>query len=418
MPSNFLTADTSFPDLSGNKSTNEKFEQLSSYLFMLLEQLRYSLANLGQENFNETAFQDIAMIIRKPVYIQLENTDKQVAALSVTAEGLSSRLGDAEGNISQLSQAATGLSSRVEDAEGNISQLSQTATGLLSRVEDAEGNISQLGQTVNGLLTRVEDTEGNISQLSQTANGLSTRVEDAEGNISELLQTTNGLSSRVEDAEGNITLLSQTVNGLSLTVDNGSSTSTIALVSNGIAISSQSISFSGMVVFSDLSRSGRSTINGDNITTGTISAITISACDVNSSVFRTNLAANGTIGGEIEMCYTGDQYVAGGIRLDDQGAGTAIESKYRMFIYTNSVKGVPFALKLESAGSMSFESQEAIYMSAATSATLIGEETAYVSGKTVNVYGPTVTIGRADGTSTVNIKGTVYINGELYSPAE
>lgn len=375
MPSNFLTADTSFPDLSGNKSTNEKFEQLSSYLFMLLEQLRYSLANLGQENFNETAFRDIEMIIREPVYIQLENTEKQVASLAVAAEGMSSRLGD---------------------AEGNISQLSQTATGLLSRVEDAEGNISQLGQTVNGLSTRVEDAEGNISQLSQTA---------------------NGLSSRVEDAEGNITLLSQTVNGLSLTVDNGSSSSTIALVSNGVEISSQTISFSGMVVFSDLSRSGRSTINGDNITTGTISAITISACDVNSSVFRTNLAANGTIGGEIEMCYTGDQYVAGGIRLDDQGAGTAIESKYRMFIYTNSVKGVPFALKLESAGSMSFESKEAIYMSAATSATLIGLETAYVSGNTVNVYGPTVTIGRADGTSTVNIKGTVYINGELYAPA-
>lgn len=354
MPSNFLTADTSFPDLSGNKSTNEKFEQLSSYLFMLLEQLRYSLANLGQENFNETAFQDIATIIRNPVYIQLENTEKQVASLAVAAEGMSSRL------------------------------------------EDAEGNISQLGQTVNGLSTRVEDTEGNISQLSQTANGLLTRVEDAEGNI---------------------TLLSQTVNGLSLTVDNGSKTSTIALVSNGVEISSQTISFSGVVVFSDLSGSGRSRINGDNITTGTISAVTISACDVNSSVFRTNLAENGTVGGEIEMCYTGDQYVAGGIRLDDQGAGSAIENKYRMYIYTNSVKGVPFALKFESSGGMSFESEDAIYMSAATSATLIGLEAAYVYGNTVNVYGPTVTIGRADGTSTVNIKGTVYINGELYAPA-
>ena len=327
MPSNFLTADTSFPDLSGNQSTNEKFEQLSSYLFMLLEQLRYSFANLGQENFNDTAFQDIATIIRKPVYIQLENTDKQVASFAVAAEGLSSRLEDAEGNISQLSQMANGLSTRVEDAEGNISQLSQT------------------------------------------------------------------------------------VNGLSLTVDNGSSTSTIALVSNGVEISSQKISFSGMVVFNDLSGSGRSKINGDNITTGTISAITISACDVNSSVFRTNLAANGTIGGEIEMCYTGNQYVAGGIRLDDRGAGTEIESKYRMFIYTNSVKGVPFALKFESAGGMSLESENAIYMSAASSATLLGKESAYVSG-------PIVTIGKDDGTSTVNIKGKVYINGELYVPAE
>ena len=52
MPSNILTADTGFPDLTGEGKSEEKFAKISSYLYMLLEQLRYSMANLDKENFN------------------------------------------------------------------------------------------------------------------------------------------------------------------------------------------------------------------------------------------------------------------------------------------------------------------------------------------------------------------------------
>ena len=47
MPSNLLTADTTFPTLTQEQSTDEKFEKITSYLYMLLEQLRYSMGNLG-----------------------------------------------------------------------------------------------------------------------------------------------------------------------------------------------------------------------------------------------------------------------------------------------------------------------------------------------------------------------------------
>lgn len=51
-------------------------------------------------------------------------------------------------------------------------------------------------------------------------------------------------------------------------------------------LSSQSISFSGMVSFTDLSTSGWTTINGDNITTGTIEAIDIYGCTIEGSTFK------------------------------------------------------------------------------------------------------------------------------------
>ena len=296
MPSNLLTADSSFPNLSEG-STAEKFEQISSYMFMLLEQLRYTMSNLGQDNFNKTELDDIADIIRDPVYAQLKNTNGQVASLALTAEGLSSRLGDAEGNI---------------------------------------------------------------------------------------------------------TLLSQTVNGLALSVTNGSTSSTIALVSNGVVIDSQIIRLSGMVTFSDLSTVGKTTICGDNITTGKISAITMESC-----TFKSLLQTNGEVGGEYEMYYgsIASNNLAGGVRLDVEGLGTEQEAQYRMFIYTNTVGGKAFALKFVSAGGVSIEGNTALYFKGNTTATVTsGTKTLIASSKDVYVEGVNV-----------YLKGKIYINGKQYS---
>lgn len=311
MPSNLLNADTSFPQFTEGQSDKEKIEKITSYLFMLLEQLRYSLSNLDKENFNDAGFDEIVDIITEPVYIQLADDEQRITALQVTAQGLSARISDAEGNITALTATSTSLTSRITSAEGSISTLQQTATSLTSRISDAEGNISTL---------------------------------------------------------------SQTVNGMTLSVSNGSSSSTIRLMANGVQLSSQSIYFSGMVTFTDLSTSGWTTINGDNITTGTIEAIDIYGCNIEGSTFRSILRNNSAIGGEIEMCYLNTNYVAGGIRLDDQGAGTEYERKYRMFLYTDTILGVPFCMKIHSANGMSIDSDEIIAILAEGNITIRGPE--------------------------------------------
>ena len=155
MPSNLLNADTSFPQFTEGQSDKEKIEKITSYLFMLLEQLRYSLSNLDKENFNDAGFDEIVDIITEPVYIQLADDEQRIAALQVTAQGLSARISDAEGNITALTATSTSLTSRITSAEGSISTLQQTATSLTSRISDAEGNISTLSQTVNGMTLSV-----------------------------------------------------------------------------------------------------------------------------------------------------------------------------------------------------------------------------------------------------------------------
>lgn len=194
MPGNILSADTQFPNFAGQESPAEQIRTIRNYLYMLLEQLRYTLNNLDAGNFNTEGLKEIQDAISQPILKQLSDTDGNLAELQVTAAGLASRVSSNEGDISQLEQTAQGLSSRVGDAEGNISSLQQTANGLSSRVASAEGNISSLQQTADGLSSRVSNAEGSISSLSQTASGLETRVASAEGAVSTVSQKVNGVT--------------------------------------------------------------------------------------------------------------------------------------------------------------------------------------------------------------------------------
>lgn len=209
MPNSLQTLDTSFPKIDDHQTTEENFLQVTNYLYMLLENLRYTLGNLGEENFNDTELDDIAKMIREPVW---------------------------------------------------------------ARIEDAEGNINSLNITANSLSSQISDINGNVSSLTQTSQTLISRIQTAEGDISSLTQTANSLNSKISDAEGNISSLTQTVNGMTLSVSNSGTSSTIKLMQNGVAISSQNIVMSGVVTFSDLSTAGSTTINGSNITTGIVNA--------------------------------------------------------------------------------------------------------------------------------------------------
>lgn len=230
MPSNWLYIDTNFPTFTGEESANEKINTIQNYMYMLVEQLRYSLRNLDLKNMNQTAVKQYENHLTEPIYAHISDTDGNVADLQITAKGLAGRITDAEGNITGLQATARGLSAQISNAQGDI------------------------------------------TSLQATAQGLSARITNAEGDITTLTATANGLSSSVSNMSGEISTLRQTVNGFRLSASNGTDSSTLTLTSNGVYISSADIYFRGMVTYEDLSGSGRTVINGDNITTGLISA--------------------------------------------------------------------------------------------------------------------------------------------------
>ena len=376
MPTNILSADTGFPQLRGDQSDAEKFGEIENYLYMLLEQLRYALNNLGVENFNETSVQELSDLITEPVYMQLTDAEGRIQALTLTAQG--------------LSQQITGL-------EGQVTTLTATADGLNARITTAEGE---------------------ITTLSATAAGLNTRVTDAEGNLSEL---------------------SQTVSGLSLGVQNAAGYSKIQLLSNGVVLAtSGSITLGGNVVFTSDLTDGVTQISGSNIKTGSISAIDIDGSTITGSTFQTVMNYGGTNTGAVEMYYLSEAYLAGVLRLDDEGEGTN-DARYRMFLKTYTVQGVDFGLKLEGAGGVSMESMgSSVYIAAADYIRIMLNENAGAdaaihignTGQAVKLYGGIsmegtnlyvamsnyVTITVSGGLKTINIGGTgqtVNLNGTV-----
>ena len=53
MPSNLMFADASFPRIEEDENPKQAIRKIENYLFMLLEQLRYTLQNLDFDtNFN------------------------------------------------------------------------------------------------------------------------------------------------------------------------------------------------------------------------------------------------------------------------------------------------------------------------------------------------------------------------------
>ena len=200
MPNSLLAADTLFPKIDEEKSQNENLRTVTNYLYMLVEELRYTFSNLGADNFNETELQEIANIITEPVYIQLADDEGNISALLVQVNSLSSRLQYAEGNISVLTQTSTAIQSRLTSAEGDISTLTQTAQSIEGRVSTIEGDYASLSLTVGGLSTRVSSAEGNITTLTQTAQGLQTSITGVEGDVSALTYTIDGLT--VVDSSG------------------------------------------------------------------------------------------------------------------------------------------------------------------------------------------------------------------------
>lgn len=309
MPSNWLYIDTNFPTFTGEESPNEKITTIQNYMYMLVEQLRYSLHNLDLTNMNQTAVQRYETQLTEPIY---------------------ARIADDEENTAQLALTAAALGLRLTNAEGSITSLTATAEGLRLQISDAEDDILQLGATADRLSTQITAADGRISQLQQT------------------------------------------VDGFALSVSNGETSSRLYLTSGGVAISSARISFTGYVTFNSLEEDGGTTINGGNITTGTIRAITMEGNEIiGGTITGTTLQSVSGSDNGLELYYgaVSRRLLVGGICFDDNGAGTSTEARYRMFIYTNSGYQ-DWAMKLQSAGGMSLESDANIYIEAATNLTL------------------------------------------------
>lgn len=137
---------------------------------------------------------------------------------------------------------------------------------------ESTGNARRDGTAaVNG--QKWQNLQGRVLEIQTSVDGLKITAADLAGGLASLELTVDGLRTEVSgklDGEDAQTLIDQSLQGISLSASTSGTTSTLTIKAGDVTLSSAQINFSGLVTFSDLSTSGKTTISGDNIKTGTI----------------------------------------------------------------------------------------------------------------------------------------------------
>jgi hypothetical protein len=216
-----------------------------------------------------------------------------------------------------------GFSKRMKDSK-TMSEITQTAGMIKMAVKDLEGSMASLTLTVNGIESEVYDSQGN-SRITQTANAIvaeANRATGAEGNLSGRIAVLPASVSISASADGKTASFQ-----LTATKEGGGS----------IVMSSDTITFTGLVSFTNLQTSGQTVINGGNISTGSISIGSLFNADIDNPAVQ----IAGYVIDEYQIKTPADQVQYGGIALQRPHNGTnwAFAIGYTNY---NNYSGAPF----------------------------------------------------------------------------
>lgn len=177
--------------------------------------------------------------------------------------------------------ASSGLSAgqivRVQDVRGRVFDawiMSATYSGTSVTLE-CTGNASRDGSAATNEQS-FKNLKGKMLEINSSVDGLNVKASELEGQYTELSVTVDGLTSTVAgkiDGQQAQSLIDQALDSITMQVSNGSQSSTLTLRYGSATLASANITFTGIVNFvtqSQLSTAGQTTINGGNMTTGTI----------------------------------------------------------------------------------------------------------------------------------------------------
>jgi hypothetical protein len=158
----------------------------------------------------------------------------------------------------------------------------KAGNGDTSRPSGISQALRQTYAKVDKVNERIELVAADVSKIQLDANGILSSVNDEFDKVrSEMNQTASSITSTISQQDKTITEIRQDLDGISLTYDKGNGTASITIgdvtvseLVNGEYVDKTiaGITMDGYVTFNDLKNTGSTTINGNNITTGTISA--------------------------------------------------------------------------------------------------------------------------------------------------
>lgn len=162
-----------------------------------------------------------------------------------------------------------------------------------------------------------------------TTQEINTKISAEIGSLTSTVQKTYATKTELTTAK---TEIKQTTDSISSTVSNkvGKSeiASTINQTAQSVKISASKIDLSGYATFTALKTSGSTTINGSNITTGTIDASKVTVKNLNASnITSGTISASKISGGTLSLTGTNTTISSTNFNVDKNGKITATEGK-------------------------------------------------------------------------------------------
>lgn len=138
----------------------------------------------------------------------------------------------------------------------------------------------QLAQT-HSLITKTaeeirlevkNEIDGLSASIDIKLDSITSQITGINGQVSSITQTVSGIQTQITGLNNQVSSIDQKVDSISLDVSNGTSSSRIELTVDGVRVSSATVEFTGNIIFASDLTDGRTSISGDNIDTGEISA--------------------------------------------------------------------------------------------------------------------------------------------------
>ena len=249
--------------ITGNFLVSDKagaeLEQIANNLLPIMKQAAYTPIK------SCTCVGNPCLTLGEPIRFNTTREIVETYLLQRTLTGVQSKRDSISAQGTQTHSArVNSIRDTIESVQKRTSKLERNADHLLSTYEDLEEQTnSKFEQTANEIQTEVINRQNADSEMStkisQTADAIQTEVINRQNADSEMS-----------------TKISQTAHSVSISASGSGNTAgiTIALYDeNGNIIDTEktaNITITGFVSFWDLANAGSTTINGDNITTGTI----------------------------------------------------------------------------------------------------------------------------------------------------
>lgn len=187
---------------------------------------------------------------------------------AVTVGGIYTVLAQMDTTFDSLMTADIGAPGQ-EEIESEYPYVSQQQSETNRQIAETR---SEIKKTSTEIQLSVESQINDLSaSIDIRLDSITSTIQGQGGQISQINQTLTSINSTIQGLDGAISEIDQKVDNIRISVSNGSTSSTITLTVDGVTVSSQNITMSGLVTYTGLS-SGTTTIDGACIKTGTIDA--------------------------------------------------------------------------------------------------------------------------------------------------